>query len=55
MDFYELPFDEVVDLISERKVYVHRGVAYVPQSEFVSVFVTHFRSNLALELNVSSH
>ncbi|XP_011504634.1 PREDICTED: DNA primase large subunit-like [Ceratosolen solmsi marchali] len=51
MDFYELPFDEVVDLINDRKVYVHRGIAYVPQSEFISVFVTHFRSNLAVELN----
>lgn len=54
-DFYELPFDEVVDLISDRRVYVHRGTAYVPQSDLITVFLTHFRSSLAVELNVSSY
>ena len=52
-DFYELPFDEVVDLISDRKVYLHRGIAYVPHSELISVFVTHFRNNLTVEMNVN--
>lgn len=54
-DFYELPFDEVVDLVSDRKVFLNKGVAYVPQSDLMTVFLAHFRSNLAVELNVSLH
>ena len=53
-DFYELPFDEVVDLIADRRVYVHRGVAYVPQNDLNTVFIAHFKSNIAVELNVCS-
>ncbi|XP_008207104.1 DNA primase large subunit isoform X1 [Nasonia vitripennis] len=50
-DFYELPFDKVVDLISDRKVYLHKGIAYVPQNDLITVFLTHFRTNLSIELN----
>lgn len=52
-DFYELPFDKVVDLISDRKVYLHKGIAYVPQNDLITVFLAHFRTNLSIELNVS--
>ncbi|XP_023244902.1 DNA primase large subunit isoform X2 [Copidosoma floridanum] len=51
IDFYELPFDEVAELISDRRVYLHKGMAYVPQHDLISVFMTHFRNNLRIELN----
>lgn len=53
IDFYELPFSEVFDLVSDRKVYVYKGIAYVPQTELLSVFVSHFRHFLQVEMNVS--
>ncbi|XP_058809183.1 DNA primase large subunit-like isoform X2 [Phymastichus coffea] len=51
LDFYELPFYEIFDLVSDRKVYVHKGIAYVPQTELQSVFVSHFRHYLQVEMN----
>ncbi|KAJ8687034.1 hypothetical protein QAD02_022828 [Eretmocerus hayati] len=51
MDFYELPFEEVVDLVADRKVYLKKGIAYVPHSDLSVVFVTHYRSNLFVELH----
>ncbi|CAL7943762.1 unnamed protein product [Xylocopa violacea] len=45
-DFYQVPFQKVTDLVRLRKVYVSEGIAYVPQADLVSLFVSYFRKHL---------
>ncbi|CAK9819568.1 DNA primase large subunit [Anthophora quadrimaculata] len=45
-EFYKVPFRRVTDLIRSRRVYVSQGIAYVPHTDLVSVFVSHFRKNM---------
>ena len=52
-NFYKMPFNDVIDLVSDKKVYLHKGFAYVPQTELLSVFVVLFRQLLSVELEVS--
>ncbi|KOC66508.1 DNA primase large subunit [Habropoda laboriosa] len=46
VEFYKVPFRKVTDLIKSRKVYISQGIAYVPHTDLVSVFVSHFRKNM---------
>lgn len=46
MEFYKVPFQKVTDLIKSRRVYVSGGIAYIPQSDLMSLFVTYFRKNI---------
>lgn len=48
--FYKVPFEEVPELVSGRKVYIKEGYAYVAMSQVVSFVVTHFRSHLSKAL-----
>ncbi|KNA15433.1 hypothetical protein SOVF_098300 [Spinacia oleracea] len=48
--FYKVPFEEVPELVAGRKVYVHKGHAYVAMNQVVSLVVTQFRSNLSKAL-----
>ena len=45
-EFYKVPFQRVTDLVRSRKVYLSQGIAYVPQSDLVSLFVSYFRKSL---------
>ncbi|XP_015589033.1 DNA primase large subunit-like [Cephus cinctus] len=53
-DFYKLPFQNVIDLIRSRKVYLNKGMAYIPQKELVSIFVTYFKRHLKSQFNYAS-
>ncbi|KAL7299987.1 hypothetical protein TKK_0007302 [Trichogramma kaykai] len=53
INFYEMSFHEVNELICDRRVFVKKGIAYVPQKDLISVFVQHFKNNLATELNIA--
>lgn len=52
-DFYEVPFEEVPNLISKRMVFLKAGYAYIPSTELVSCLISLFRANLSHELSVS--
>ncbi|KAJ4710801.1 DNA primase large subunit [Melia azedarach] len=48
--FYKVPFEEVPELVAGRRVFVHKGHAYVAMHQVVSLVVTQFRSNLSKAL-----
>ncbi|CAL8105466.1 unnamed protein product [Calicophoron daubneyi] len=48
--FYKVYFAEVPELVRNRRVFVHGGYAYVPDSDLVSLVVSHFRTSLSCNL-----
>lgn len=52
--FYKVKFSEVFDLVRNRKVFIMKGYAYIPHTEFVSVLCTQFRAHLKQSLAVAS-
>ncbi|KAI5059621.1 hypothetical protein GOP47_0025940 [Adiantum capillus-veneris] len=48
--FYKVPFEEVPELVSGRKVYIHKGLAFVPSTQLASLVVGQFRSKLSKAL-----
>ena len=50
MAFYKVPFEEILDLVAARKVYIHQGHAYVPRDQLVTIVANHFRSMLSQAL-----
>ncbi|GLT73279.1 hypothetical protein SLA2020_451500 [Shorea laevis] len=48
--FYTVPFEEVPELVAARKVFVHKGHAYVAMNQVVSLVATQFRSHLSKAL-----
>ncbi|KAK0573255.1 hypothetical protein LWI29_005057 [Acer saccharum] len=51
---FEVPFEEVPELIAGRRVYIHKGYAYVAMNQVVSLVVTQFRSILSKALILTS-
>ncbi|XP_050303778.1 DNA primase large subunit [Anthonomus grandis grandis] len=54
-DFYKVPFLEVLPLVSNRKVYLKDGYAYVPMKDLVVCLLSKFRSALSESLNSFYH
>lgn len=54
IDFYKVPFTDVLDLVRGRRVYLKSGFAYVPRNELVSIILGIFRSQLSLALTVTA-
>lgn len=52
-DFYKVPFQEVLDLVKNRRVFLQSGYAYVPTTEFVSVVSTRHSTIISTGLEVS--
>nr|XP_002127095.1 DNA primase large subunit [Ciona intestinalis] len=52
--FYRVPFIDVLNLVSSRKVFLHQGDAFVPQKEFLSIISTRFREHLSKALAMTS-
>ncbi|XP_078432555.1 DNA primase, large subunit family [Wolffia australiana] len=52
--FYKVNFEEVPELIATRKVFVHKGYAYVAMNQVVSLVVTQFRSHLSKALALTN-
>ncbi|WRX14495.1 DNA primase large subunit [Theobroma cacao] len=48
--FYKVPFEEVSELVAGRRVFIHKGHAYVAMNQVVSLVVTQFRSHLSKAL-----
>ena len=54
VDFYKVPFTDVLDLVRSRRVYLKAGFAYVPRNELVSIILGVFRAQLSLALTVTA-
>jgi DNA primase large subunit len=48
--FYKVPFQQALQLISSRSVYLEHGFAYVPLQRLVSIILMRFRMNLSRAL-----
>ena len=53
MYMFQVKFTEVLDLVHKRRVYIQRGMAFVPYDEMVSLLVTVYRGHLSQALSVS--
>lgn len=51
-EYYKVRFEEVVDLIRQRRVYLRAGYAYVPQTDLVSIIATRVRAFLSKQLSM---
>ena len=49
---WQVRFEEVVDLIRQRRVFLRAGYAYVPQSDLVSIVATRVRAFLSKQLSM---
>jgi len=54
MNFYKVPFVSVLDLVRTRKVYLHKGEAYVPDKELVSIIIGIYRTHLSQALALTA-
>lgn len=52
--YFKVPFEEVPELVAGRKVFIHKGHAYVAMNQVVSLVVTQFRSDLSKALVLAS-
>ncbi|KAF9619265.1 hypothetical protein IFM89_006452 [Coptis chinensis] len=48
--YMKVPFEEVPELVAGRRVFIHKGYAYVAMNQVVSLVVTQFRSHLSKAL-----
>ncbi|KAL6899220.1 hypothetical protein ACP4OV_005878 [Aristida adscensionis] len=48
--FFKVPFEEVPDLVSSRRIFLSKGYAYVAMSQVASLVVTQFRCNISKAL-----
>ncbi|KAI4336560.1 hypothetical protein L6164_015073 [Bauhinia variegata] len=48
--FYQVPFQEVPELVAGRKVFINQGFAYVAMNQVVSLLAPQFRSHLSKAL-----
>ncbi|KAF5401256.1 Eukaryotic-type DNA primase large subunit [Paragonimus heterotremus] len=48
--FYKVYFTEVPELVRSRRIFIRAGFAYVPDSDLVSLVVSHFRTSLSCNL-----
>jgi DNA primase large subunit len=51
--FWKVPFEDVVDLVAQRRVLLQKGNAFVPSSQLSSIVVGRFRSALSKALAVT--
>ncbi|KAH9314484.1 hypothetical protein KI387_023111 [Taxus chinensis] len=48
--FFKVPFEEVPELVSNRRIFLQRGHAYVPMGQIAAIVVSQFRSRLSKAL-----
>ena len=53
--YYKIPFEEALQLMAKRQVYLEKGYAYVPLSQLVSTIISRFRRDLSRSLAEASH
>jgi DNA primase large subunit len=50
-DFFVVPFEDVLDLVATRRVYLRAGTAYVHRRELLTLVLNEFRTHLSRELD----
>ncbi|XP_057198874.1 DNA primase large subunit [Triplophysa rosa] len=53
-DFYKVPFQDALDLVRSRKVYLLAGNAYIPHQEIVTIVLNDFRTRLSKALAMTA-
>ncbi|XP_022318289.2 DNA primase large subunit-like [Crassostrea virginica] len=54
VEYFKVPFTEVLDLVRGRRVYLSRGFAYVPKDDMIVILITHYRAHLSQQLALTS-
>ncbi|GBL86206.1 DNA primase large subunit [Araneus ventricosus] len=52
--FYKVPFIEVLDLVKNRKVFLEKGYAYIPEDDLVITVLSAYRAHLSHALAITS-
>jgi hypothetical protein len=52
VEFYKVPFEQALDLVAQRRVFLSKGFVFVPSTDLGSLLVAQFRSNLSKSLVV---
>lgn len=50
LQYFRIPFVQALDLVGKRQVFLQNGMAFVPQSQLVSIIVARFRMSLSRAL-----
>ncbi|XP_017320524.1 DNA primase large subunit [Ictalurus punctatus] len=53
-DFYKVPFQDALDLVRTRKVYLKGGYAYIPHQDIVTIVLNDFRTRLSKALALTA-
>uniref|UniRef100_A0A8C5NBN6 DNA primase large subunit n=1 Tax=Gouania willdenowi TaxID=441366 RepID=A0A8C5NBN6_GOUWI len=53
-DFYKVPFQDALDLVRTRKVYLKAGYVYIPHQEIVTIVLNDFRTRLSKALALTA-
>ncbi|XP_036430322.1 DNA primase large subunit [Colossoma macropomum] len=53
-DFYKVPFQDALDLVRMRKVFLQGGYAYIPHQEIVTIVLNDFRTRLSKALALTA-
>ena len=51
IEHYKVPFEEVLDLVRQRRVFLRGGSAFVPESDLVSIVSNQVRMHLSKQLS----
>lgn len=53
-DFYKVPFQDALDLVRSRKVFLKGGHAYIPHQDIISIVLNDFRTRLSKALALTA-
>ncbi|XP_028279149.1 DNA primase large subunit [Parambassis ranga] len=53
-DVYKVPFQDALDLVRTRKVYLKAGYAYIPHQDIVTIVLNDFRTKLSKALALTA-
>lgn len=53
-DFYKVPFQDALDLVRTRKVYLRAGFVYIPHQDIVTIVLNDFRTRLSKALALTA-
>ncbi|XP_034041058.1 DNA primase large subunit [Thalassophryne amazonica] len=53
-DFYKVPFQDALDLVRTRKVYLKAGYVYIPHQDIVTIVLNDFRTRLSKALAMTA-
>ncbi|XP_023651017.1 DNA primase large subunit [Paramormyrops kingsleyae] len=53
-DFYKVPFQDALDLVRSRKVFLKAGYAYIPHQDIVTIVLNDFRTRLSKALALTA-